>query len=162
MSVGSSESIWVRSSGVRKRRARWAAVGPDPESPDAWDLAFGLQGMAIFGGQDDPDDDFELHAVAGGGGIAEVRGGRTWSDFVSVWVAVRAGVVAAELDLADRETTDSARLAWTGGAVGLRVGLRHVFTAFEIGAHWTDVSSGRRDASGFVVTPAIGLAIETR
>ena len=141
---------------------RWAALVPE-EGAEDWELVLAGHGLLILGGADEPPEDVE-RSVFGGGGGADVRFGRTWSDFVSVWVAAGGGAMFANHDgtSSGLPWAEHTTLSWVGGTLGLRVGLRNVFTGIELGARWTSASSGLTDYAGLVLIPAIGLSIETR
>jgi len=138
---------------------RWAALRPD----NGWDLSLGARAGGAWTAPDG-ESALEVESFAGGGGGLEARLGRTWSDFLSIWLAAQADAATWDLEATwnGANAGDHGTVAAVGGVVGMRVGFRSLFAGLELGARYLRVDGERGAKSGVVLAPAFGVSIETR
>ena len=139
--------------------ARWAAFRPR----NGWGLSLGGHGLGAWSAPEQPDT-LEVTSLSAAGGGIDARVGRTWSDFLSVWLAAQADLGRWDLEARWRGADASDDGTWwsAGAALGVRVGFRSLFTGLQLGARWLHLSGERGSSQGFVLVPAFGVSVETR
>ncbi|MBI2896469.1 MAG: hypothetical protein HYY06_23125 [Deltaproteobacteria bacterium] len=139
---------------------RIAVLRPD----DGWDLTVAIAGSLAFLAPDAGREDIEVEGFVRGGGAVGVTVGRTWSDFLSVWLAARGEVGGYDLDatLDGKDASHAGLASRFGGSFGVRVGFRRFFAGIELSVARASIGTQTGTIEGLVLYPAFGVSYETR